>query len=164
MSLKQYTSQPTVVHAIQYDGVDIGIVLASVKDAGRVLVSPQGKTEVLSNHGWVVVNAGDWILQQDDGELYPCSAEYFAYKYTDSLMAPDHLPDHMKRVFVEVKELDQKLALLGKYLGEGGQHSSPEELELQHTQFHHMGNYSKTLHQRLAMYAEPVGEATKIGS
>ena len=54
---------------------------------------------------------------------------------------------------MEVKELDQKLALLGKYLGEGGQHSSPEELELQHTQFHHMGNYSKTLHQRLAMYA-----------
>ena len=31
MSLKQYTSQPAVVHAIQYDGVDIGIVLASVK-------------------------------------------------------------------------------------------------------------------------------------
>lgn len=151
MSLKEYSSKPAVIQAIEFNG-DVALVKGSVKDSDRVQVSPQGKTEVLSNHGWVVVNVGDWILQQPDGELYPCNAELFAAKYAPTLEVPAHLPDHMKRVFVEVSELDQKLALLGKYLGEGAKFSGPEEKRLQQEQFDFMDGYSKTLHQRLALY------------
>lgn len=153
MSLKQYTSQPAVIQAIQFNG-DVALVKGSVNDSERVQVSPQGKVEVLSNHGWVVVNDGDWILQQTDGELYPCNAELFASKYAPTLEVPAHLPDHMKRVFVEVTELDQKLVLLGKYLGEGAKFSSPEEKRLQQEQFDYMDGYSKSLHQRLALYKQ----------
>lgn len=151
MSLKQYTSQPTVVKAIQFNG-DIALVKGSVQDSNRVQVSAYGKLELLSNYGWVIANDGDWILQQADGELYPCNAELFATKYTASLEVPAHLPDHMKRVFVEVTELDQKLALLGKYLADGAKFSSPEEKQLQTEQFDFMDGYSKSLHKRLALY------------
>lgn len=153
MSLKRFTSAATSIEAIQYDGKNLKEIQASVKNPIRIELSDRTtKVEALSNHGWVVVNPGDWVLQQPDGELYPCNAELFASKYTPALEIPAHLPEHMKRVFVEAKELDSKLAVLGKYLGDGGPHSSAMELDIQKEQFDHMDAYSKALHKHLALY------------
>jgi len=38
--------------------------------------------KVKSNHGWVQVEAGDFIIV-GDGELYPCKAEVFHKKYEE---------------------------------------------------------------------------------
>jgi hypothetical protein len=154
MALKQFPRRPEVINAIQFQG-NVAEIKSAVKDPARVeLAEKTAKLEVLTNHGWAVVEVGDWVIQKEDGELYPCKNELFRTLANVTVEVPAHLPDHMKRVFLEVKVVDENLALLGKYLGDGAKFSSPEEKRLQQEQFDYMDGYSKSLHQRLALYKQ----------
>lgn len=154
MALKQFPRHPEIINAIQFQG-SLREIEAAVKDPTRIrLCDRTTQVHVKSDHGWIVVEQGDWIIQKDDGELYPCKNDSFRKLANTSFEAPAHLPDHMKRVFMEVKLLDENLAKLGAYLANGGVHSSPVELELQQQQFDFMDGYSKSLHKRLALYKQ----------
>jgi len=114
MALKKFPRRQDFVNAIQYLE-NFEEVLNSVKQRDRVQIfnsehSLDKKTtyiEVLTNHGWLVVNKGDWIIEKDDGELYPCKDEVFQSLAYTNMEIPNHLPEHMKRVFVEEKQLNE---------------------------------------------------------
>ena len=165
MTARVYDYKKPNVIAAEFNG-NVDDLTKALPDV-RVLTEQNAHSLSTTRSGFLVMKPGDFVVREA-GTGFPSwsllSAEDFANNFKPVATAPEYLPEHMKRVYVEVKELDAKLAALGKYLGDGGPHSSAMELDIQKDQFDHMDAYSKALHKRLAMYAEPVGEATKIGS
>jgi len=161
MALKKFPRRQDFVNAIQYLE-NFEEVLNSVKQRDRVQFfnsehSLDKKTtyiEVLTNHGWLVVNKGDWIIEKDDGELYPCKDEVFQSLAYTNMEIPNHLPEHMKRVFVEEKQLNEKIIALVNYVKAGCPKATEEEAKMLHTQLDHMQHYQLELLNRLSLYKE----------
>lgn len=154
MALKQFPRRPETISAMQFAG-SIKEVLSSVKSPDRVQINEKtSKVEVLTNHGWVVVELGDWIIQRADGEIYPCKNELFQTIADTECIIPEFLPEHMKRVFVEKYQLGLLLDGLSKYIDAGQPKASKEEAAMQRRQYDIMRDYQIELHDRLALYKQ----------
>lgn len=99
-----------------------------------------------------ILVAGDFIAVQNENDIYPIKAENFEKIYGPALEIPEDLPEHMQRVFIEAHELDKKLYDLADYISKGQPKASPEEAQLQISQFDIMDNYSLILHKRIKLY------------
>ncbi len=48
---------------------------------------PEGVVKINNNFvvktawGWLPVNSGDWVMELDDNEYYPCDPEFFKARY-----------------------------------------------------------------------------------
>ena len=156
MTFKKFPRRPDFVNALQFNG-NIDDVLKSVKNPERVNVKELDKKpyiEVLTNNGWLVVKEGDWIIEKDDGELYPCKDDVFQSLAYTNIETPNHLPEHMKRVFVEEMQLNEKIFALENYVKIGCPKASEEEAKMLRTQLDHMQHYQLVLINRLSLYKE----------
>ena len=99
-----------------------------------------------------VVFIGDFIAHHGETDVYPIKAENFEKIYGPALDVPEDLPEHMQRVFIEVYELDKKIHDLGVYIAGGQIKASPQEAQLQLSQFESMKKYSSILNERIKLY------------
>ena len=96
--------------------------------------------------------AGDFIAVQNENDIYPIKAENFEKIYGPALEIPKDLPDHMCRVYMELLDLDKKIHDLGVYIANGQPKASPQEAQLQLSQFESMKKYSSILNERIKLY------------
>ncbi len=115
--------------------------------------------KVTTAEGIKTLEYGTWIIATSDPEVFSCKTpEEFAEEYKlleDEVVAPEHLPPHMCRVFFEKYELDKKITDLGVYLEKGAPRATEIEAALLKEQLGHMVEYSGVLKTRLALYPEP---------
>ena len=98
------------------------------------------------------VSIGDYIIRDSIGYFYRRSAAHFEDQYTPVIEAPDSLPSHMQRVYLELKDLTQRQISLQKYMAKKCPGASKEEVNLLHTQLATMFALSSTLRDRLSLY------------
>ena len=160
MTFKQFPRRPETIKAIQYTGIaakggSFEDMVGAINNNQRIQINEKtNKFEVLTNHGWAVVEYGDWIIQRDDGELYPCKDEVFQKLVYIDMEIPEYLPEHMKRVFVEQTQLQEKITALNNYIKAGQPKASKEEAIIQQRQLGHMVKYIVELFNRLQLYKE----------
>jgi hypothetical protein len=99
-----------------------------------------------------VVFIGDFIAHHGETDVYPIEAENFEKIYGPALEIPEGLPEHMQRVYVELHDLDKKIHDLGVYIANGQPKASPQEAQLQLSQFESMKKYSSILNERIKLY------------
>lgn len=99
-----------------------------------------------------VVFIGDFIAHHGETDVYPIKAENFEKIYGPALEIPEDLPEHMCRVYMELFDLDKKIHNLGVYIANGQIKASPQEAQLQLSQFESMKKYSLILHERIKLY------------
>lgn len=81
--LKEYRNRPSVVKAYQWNGIlDDSLTPGIHRDIQIAGVPDLGPYVVTAHLQKVYIKAGDYIIQESDGEhYYPCKAEIFEAKY-----------------------------------------------------------------------------------
>lgn len=158
MVLKQFMRRPEIIEAIQYRG-DVVEITSAVKQPNRVCFNEVSKElELLTNHGWAIVKHSDWVLQKEDGELYPCKDELFKKLVDETIEIPAHLPEHLKSVFIEQKQLQANIDKLIKDINTGQPLFPEKELKKMRRQKDHMENYYLELEERLNLQKCPISD------
>ena len=158
MQFKTYTKQKLSIQAFQYTGIN-GDLPEEFRSNPQALIESNGLS-IQTLEGVMRVNIGDWVIRGIKGEYYPCKPDIFDKSYKATQDAPSYLPDHMQRVYMEHKDLHERLVNLVKYRVNGFPHASPEEKSLLVRQEALMESLEWTLRQRLSLYGP--SQETKI--
>ena len=158
MQFKTYTKQKLSIQAFQYTGIN-GDLPEEFRSNPQALIESNGLS-IQTLEGVMRVNVGDWVIRGIRGEYYPCKPDIFDRSYEATQDVPNYLPQHMQRVYMEHKDLQERLVNLVKYRVNGFPHASPEEKSLLVRQEALMESLEWTLRQRLALYGP--SQETKI--
>jgi len=71
---REYISKPKHVLAIQFRDNNL---------PQGVEVDAVGEFRIKTNHGFVGIEAGDWVIKTEAGEYYPCSDKEFKKIYKE---------------------------------------------------------------------------------
>ena len=150
MRFKTYTKQKLTIQAFQYTGINSDLP-EDFRANPQAIVDSNGLS-IQTLEGVMRVDMGDWVIRGIKGEHYPCKPDIFDKSYQATQEAPNYLPQHMQRVYMEHKELHERLVNLVKFRVNGFPHASQEEKSLLVRQESLMESMEWTLRQRLALY------------
>ena len=150
MRFKPYTKKETTIEALRYTG-DVD-KLKSLVPAICDIDFENGDFKLFTPVGMGRVYIGDYIIRDSMGYFYRRSAANFEAQYTPVIEAPEYLPPHMQRVYLELKDLTQRQISLQKYIAKKCPGASKEEVHLLHTQLATMIALSGTLRDRLSLH------------
>lgn len=76
-----FRKKPVEIEAVQLPTTDAPSWLADAMDEGTVTLYTSGRASITTLEGTMQADAGDWIIQDVKGELYPCKPDIFEATY-----------------------------------------------------------------------------------
>ena len=150
MRFKPYAKKETTIEALRYTG-DVDKLKSQIPAICDTDFE-NGDFKLFTPCGMERVSTGDYIIRDSIGYFYRRSAANFEAQYTPVIEAPESLPHHMQRVYLELKDLTQRQISLQKYIAKKCLGASKEEVNLLHTQLANMFALSGTLRDRLSLH------------
>ena len=82
LTFLKFRKKPIVIEAIQWQGDNLGQVLAFTAGRGAPYITfEEGQLLVNTREGTMRADKDDWIIRGVKGEFYPCKPDIFAETY-----------------------------------------------------------------------------------
>ncbi|MDC4754088.1 hypothetical protein NQ845_17315 [Acinetobacter baumannii] len=114
--MPKFVKKPVEVEAVKYNGSSAEIddiqrwIRTGVYTPSAVMIYDGRSFELATIHGSVTVNAGDWIVKQNQDDFYPVAPSVFEQNYAK-------VPENwLERVELEQAELQIRTDALNKML------------------------------------------------
>lgn len=148
--MPKFVKKPVEVEAVKYNGSSAEIddiqrwIRTGVYTPSAVMIYDGRSFELATIHGPVTVNAGDWVVKQNQDDFYPVAPSVFEQNYAN-------VPESwLERVELEQAELQIRTDGLNKALDTlKPDFISEEQWLLMHRQKFHQNQYNNILKERI---------------